>query len=160
MPTFVLPGDNDINDCTNVQHREEMWMKYFGRFNEQWDHKFEVRQWGYLNKSLLFLHKGMLYFGVNMPGGIPYSPSSMEAQYNVHLDWIGSILNGLSDGNYKVIVLLEHANPTYGNAGNSNNFFKGFAGIVRESGKPTVHFHGDQHRYCESEGGKYGVDDY
>jgi hypothetical protein len=65
-----------------------------------------------------------------------------------------------SDGNYKVIVLLGHTNPTYRNAGNSHDFFEGFASIVRGSGKPTVHFHGNLHRYYKLEGGEYGVEDY
>jgi hypothetical protein len=42
MPTFILLGDNKINNCSNVEHGEGMWTKYFGRFDEWWDHEFEV----------------------------------------------------------------------------------------------------------------------
>ena len=69
-------------------------------------------------------------------------------------------MNGLSDDDYRVIVLLGHVDPAYGNVGNSQDFFEGFANIVRGLGKPTVHFHGDQQKYYELEGGEHGVDDY
>jgi hypothetical protein len=160
VPTFVLPGDNDMNDCDDVQHGEEMWTKYFRRFDERWDHDFVVTRWGDLDESFSFLHKGVLYFGVNIPGGTPYSSSVAEVRNNVHLERIGFILNGLSDDDYRVIVLLGHVDPTYGNAGNSQDFFEGFANIVRGLGKPTVYFHGDRHEYYELEGGEHGVDDY
>ena len=69
-------------------------------------------------------------------------------------------MNGLSDDDYRVIVLLGHVDPAYGNAGNSQDFFEGFANIVRGLGKPTMHFHGDRHKYYELEGGEHGVNNY
>ena len=130
VPTFVLPGDNDLNDCEDVQHAEEMWTKYFRRIDERWDHDFEVTRWGDLDKNFSFLHKGVLYFGVNVPGGTPYSSSDAEARYNQHLRRIKSIVGGLSDDDYQVIVLLGHADPSYGDAGNSQAFFERFSGLV------------------------------
>ena len=34
VPTFVLPGDNNLNDCKDVHHVKEMWTKYFRRIDE------------------------------------------------------------------------------------------------------------------------------
>ena len=160
VPTFVLLGDNNLNDCKDVHHVEEMWTKYFRRIDERWDHDFEVTRWGDLDENFLFLHIGVLYFGVNVPGGTTYSSSDAEVRYNQHLRRIKSIVGGLSDDDYQVIVLLGHADPSYGDAGNSQAFFERFSGLVKAVGKPTVHFHGDWHEYYEVEGGDYGVDNY
>ena len=86
--------------------------------------------------------------------------SDAEARYNQHLRRIKSIVGGLSADVYQVIVLLGHADPPYGDAGNSQAFFERFSGLVKAVGKPTVHFHGDWHEYYEVEGGDYGVDNY
>ncbi len=89
---------------------------------------------------------------MNGPGGTLYSSSNAEAQYNEHLRRIKSILGGLSDNNYKVIVLLGHADPLYG--------YMRFSGFVKAVGKPDVHFHGDWHEYYKLEGSDYGMDNY
>ena len=54
MPTFVLPGDIDINDFYSMSHDEEMWMKYFHLFDQRWDHSFDVTRWAtWVNPSRL-----------------------------------------------------------------------------------------------------------
>ncbi|KAL3816623.1 hypothetical protein ACHAXA_004805, partial [Cyclostephanos tholiformis] len=160
VPTFVLPGDNDINDCINVTHGKEMWAKYFKRIDERWNHDFDVIRWGELDESFSFLHKGVLYIGLDIPGGTPYNLSVTEERFDEHLERINSILKGLSDSEYKVIVLLGQVDPTYGQAGNSQVFFEIIADIVKNIGKPTVYFHGDFHKYYELEGGGYDVDNF
>ncbi len=155
VPTFVLPGDNDINDCANVTHGEAMWSKYFRRIDQRWHHDFDVTRWGELDESFSFLHKGVLYVGLNVPGGTPNDSSVAEERFEEHLERIESILDGLSDDEYKVIVLLGQVDPSYGQAGNSQVFFEALGDIVRTIGKPTVYFHGDYHKYYEAEGGDY-----
>ncbi len=160
VPTFVLPGDNDINDCKDIEHGKEMWAKYFKRIDERWNHDFVVTRWGDLDESFSFLHKRVLYIGLHAPGGKPNDSSVAEERFDEHLERIGSILSGLSDGEYKVIVLLGHVDPTYGQAGNSQAFFNKFANIINRIRKPTVYFHGDFHKYYELEGGGYGMDNF
>ncbi|KAL3816620.1 hypothetical protein ACHAXA_004802 [Cyclostephanos tholiformis] len=160
VPTFVLPGDNDINDCEDIEHGKEMWAKYFGRIDEYWDHDFDVTRWGDLDESFSFLRKGVLYLGLNIPGGTPYSSDDAKERFDDHLERIDSILDGLSNDEYKVIVLLGHVDPSYGDAGDSHEFFEEFAQIVKKIGKPTVHIHGDYHEYYETNGGGYDIDNY
>jgi hypothetical protein len=155
VPTFVLPGDNDINDCDDVDHGKAMWSTYFRRIDERWNHNFDVARWGELEESFSFLRKKVLYLGLNVPGGTPYSYEDAEERFDEHLERISSILNGLSNDEYSVIVLLGHVDPSYGQAGNSQVFFGAFADIVRDIGKPTVYFHGDYHEYYEAEGDDY-----
>ena len=54
VPTFVVPGDNDLNDCPDVEDAEMMWTKYFKRMNEAWEHDFVVTRWGRLDESFSF----------------------------------------------------------------------------------------------------------
>ena len=153
-----LQGDNDINDCDDHEHGEEMWTNYFKYIDKRWNHTFNLTRWGKLNESFSFLHKKVLYFGLNVIGGRPYSNSESNARHKEHLEMIYSILDGLDEGDFNVMVLLAHADPTC--SSHHEDFFREFAEITEELGKPTIHFHGDSHEYYEVEGGDYYVDNY
>lgn len=161
MPTFVLPGDNDINDCPSVQHGEEMWMKYFHLFDKKyWNHSFDLTRWGKLDESFGFLHKRVLFLGLNMVGGTPYDWTEKTERHQKHLEQIKALFEQ-HEGKFEVIVLMKHADP--GN--NHRDFFGGgngdglFIDLIRNLGKPTIHLHGDSHYYYEREG-DYGVANY
>eukprot|EP00984_Skeletonema_dohrnii_P007804 scaffold2879_cov128-Skeletonema_dohrnii-CCMP3373.AAC.9 len=161
MPTFVLPGDNDINDCPNIQHGEDMWMKYFHLFDKKhWNHSFDVTRWGKLNESFGFLHKRVLLLGLNMVGGTPYSWDEKSNRHRQHLQQVKALFNK-HEGKFDVIVLMKHAIPRY----QHQDFFGDgsrdglFIDLIRGLGKPTIHLHGDYHSYYEREA-DYGVDNY
>ena len=157
IPTFILPGDNDINDCNSMAHGEEMWTKYFALFDKRYDHSLKVTRWGKLNESFSFIHKEVLYLGLNIIGGRPASNSEKSDRQREHLERIRAILDDQMD-DFKVVVLLGHAEP----ASWHSDFFggdSGFISMVREMGKPTIHFHGDWHSYYEKEA-EYGVENY
>ncbi len=157
IPTFILPGDNDINDCKSMIYGEEMWTKYYALFDKRYDHSLNVTRWGKLNESFSFIHKEVLYLGLNIIGGTPASISEKTFRHNQHLERIRAIFNDQLD-NFKVVVLLGHAEPRQSHF----DFFQGDAGfisMIREMGKPTIHFHGDCHVYYEREA-EYGVDNY
>ena len=161
MPTFVLPGDNDINDCPSMSHGEEMWMKYFHLFDKKhWNHSFDVTRWGDLDESFSFIQKRVLYLGLNMIGGTPYSWSEKTQRHQKHLEQVRALFES-HEGKFDVIVLLKHAEP----GRNHRDFFGDgdrdglFIDMIRRLGKPTIHFHGDYHEYYEEEA-EYGVGNY
>lgn len=157
MPTLVLPGDNDINDCPSIDHGEAMWMKYFHKFDEKWDHSLPLTRWGKLDESFGMLRKGVLYIGLNMVGGTPYSYSEKVERHELHLQMVKALFEE-HKGKFKVIVLLKHADP----GRNHQDFFNGegrFIDLIARMGIPTIHFHGDNHYYFEKEE-EYGVDNY
>ena len=161
MPAFVLPGDNDINDCPSIQHGEDMWIKYFHLFDKKhWNHSLDVTRWGKLNESFSFLHKRVLFLGLNMVGGTPYDWDEKANRHREHLEQVKALFQK-HDGKFDVIVLLKHAAPRFPHSdffGNS----KGdglFIDMIRTLGKPTIHLHGDDHYYYERDG-QYGLDNY
>mmetsp|Transcript_5855 Transcript_5855/g.13578 ORF Transcript_5855/g.13578 Transcript_5855/m.13578 type:complete len:634 (+) Transcript_5855:105-2006(+) len=160
ITTFVLPGDNDINDCDDVSHGESMWLEHLHRFDERWDHPFDVRRWGTLDESFTFVHRRVLYFAVNIVGGEPHSRTEKERRHREHLAQIRGTLSEIEDGDFDVMVLLGHAEPSR----HHRDFFRGrdgFYSIVAEVGKPTLHLHGDRHEYYEQPGSdELGLDNY
>ncbi|KAL7499155.1 hypothetical protein ACHAWT_008860 [Skeletonema menzelii] len=161
MPTFVLPGDNDINDCPSIQHGEDMWMKYFHLFDKKhWNHSFDVTRWGKLNESFGFVHKRVLFLGLNMVGGTPYDWTEKANRHREHLEQVKALFNA-HEGKFDVVVLMKHAIPRYPH---SDFFGNGsgdglFIDMIKQLGKPTIHLHGDWHSYYERDG-EYGIDNY
>mgnify|MGYP001825946563 CR=1 FL=1 len=41
-PVFIVPGDNEWNDCTDPDLAWQYWVKYFMRLDQLWPHKFNV----------------------------------------------------------------------------------------------------------------------
>jgi len=157
IPVFVIPGDNDLNDCADFEHGEEQWTKHFRHLDKNWDHSFFVTRWGKLEESFAFLKHRILLFGLNIVGGSPHSDSEWKRRHAEHLHRVKELMTKLKD-EYDVAVLLAHASPSSNHA----DFFEeedGLASFVKEIGKPFLHLHGDDHVWAESEGA-FDVDNY
>mmetsp|Transcript_6016 Transcript_6016/g.13372 ORF Transcript_6016/g.13372 Transcript_6016/m.13372 type:complete len:744 (-) Transcript_6016:184-2415(-) len=157
VPVFVLPGDNDMNDCDDHDEGVYFWKKYFYKIDEEWNHSFDLTRWGELDESFSFLHNGVLFFGINIIGGSPYSNTEKKNRHAEILSRLKSTMNARKD-EYELVVLLGHAEPS----SDHNDLFRGSDGLatfVEDMGKPFIHFHGDYHWWYEEEG-SFGVDNY
>jgi hypothetical protein len=79
IETIFLPLDNEWNDCANVDEGFEQWMTVFGKFEEQWDHSFEVTRHEERPENFSFLSKRTLFFGLNIVGGENHNPVQVRA---------------------------------------------------------------------------------
>jgi len=41
-PVFIIPGDNEWNDCGDPAQAWQYWKKYFMRFDRRWSHRLPV----------------------------------------------------------------------------------------------------------------------
>jgi len=157
LPVFVIPGDNDINDCEELEHGQAMWRQYYHKMDELWYHEFEILRWGDLDESFAFLHNGILFLGLNIIGGTPHSYSEWSIRHALHLSKVKEIMTA-HDDDFSIAVLFGHAAPgTY-----HEDFFEGengLAAFVKEMGKPFLHLHGDSHAWYENDGA-FGVNNY
>lgn len=157
LPVFVLPGDNDINDCETLEHGSKMWITYFHKLDELWNHNFKLLRWGDLDESFAFLHNNILFMGLNIIGGTPHSYDEWSSRHAMHLEMIKSLMTTHKD-EYAIAVLFGHASPGTNHA----DFFEGkngLANFVSEMNKPFLHLHGDDHEWSENEGA-FGVENY
>ena len=74
------------------------------------NHTIPLERCGDLDESFSFVRNCVLFFGINIVGGTPYSNSEKSARHREHLHMLKSIMNN-QRSDYDVVVLLGHAGP-------------------------------------------------
>jgi len=156
VPVFVLPGKHDIEGCANVTQGRENWREHFYKFDEKnWgDSGFLMMRWGELEENFSFLHRGVLYFGVNI------GTNGEVARHRENLERIREIL---AYQRFDVMVLFAGAEQK----GHNDDFFRdteesadGLYSILSQVHKPIIHFHGGWFEYSEQTGEELGLPNY
>jgi hypothetical protein len=69
-PVFLILGDNDWNDCANVDEAYQLWHNTFVDFESKyWDSDLDVSRWVSYPENFAFEHKKVLFIGLNLVGG-------------------------------------------------------------------------------------------
>lgn len=157
-PVFVLPGDNDYNDCPDHTQAGRYWDRHFKDFDKKhWNHSFDLTRWGDSGANFSFLQSRVLFIGLNIVGGSPYERSEWKERHAENLKRSKAVMDDRED-EYDIVVLFMHAEPH----DIHDDFFQGKKGMiqyVKKMGKPFVNFHGDWHEWYEVDGYE-GVDNY
>ncbi len=141
-PVFIVPGDNEWNDCADPAKAWKLWKKHFTGFDQRWKHRFPVfRQIG-RKENFSFVHRTVLFVGLNIVGGRLHDPAEWKKRHAKNLDWTRRNLE-LFGPNISCLVLFAHAEPNK----NHRDFFGPFDKAAAKFGKPVLVLHGDGHRW-------------
>ncbi len=142
FPVFVVPGDNEWNDCANPDTAWSLWKKHFARFDQRWKHRFAVLRQIKRRENFSFVHNGVLFVGLNLVGGRLHDPVEWETRHADNLEWVKRNLR-YYESKASCLVLLAHAEPLK----KHNDFFKPLNKIASKFEKPVLYLHGDGHRW-------------
>lgn len=141
-PVFIIPGDNEWNDCPDPAKAWAHWVRHFTRFDQRWKHKLPVfRQIG-RKENFSFLHRGVLFVGLNIVGGKLHDPAEWKKRHAECLEWTRRNLE-IFGKKASSLVIFGHALPNQ----NHKDFFDPFNKDAGEFGKPILYLHGDGHRW-------------
>ena len=141
-PVFIVPGDNEWNDCDDPARAWTYWKKHFTGFDQRWNHRFPVfRQIG-RKENFSFVHNTVLFVGLNLVGGRLHDPDEWKKRHAENLDWTRRNLE-LFGPKISCLVLFAHAEPNK----HHQDFFKPFDKAAGTFGKPVLVLHGDGHRW-------------
>lgn len=141
-PVFIIPGDNEWNDCTDPAQAWTFWNQYFRRFDRRWEHDLPVFRQIEHEENLSFVANGVLVIGINLVGGHVHDPAEWKQRHADNLDWIQRNLNQFGD-DIHCLVLLGHAHPKAAH----DDFFRPFEALATEFGRPVLYLHGDGHNW-------------
>lgn len=141
-PVFIIPGDNEWNDCFSPDQAWKHWDHYFMRFERHWSHGLSVTRQNVREENFAFVRNGVLFIGLNVVGGRVHDRQEWKLRHASGVDWVKESLRRAGK-DVRSLVVFGHARP----AKNHDDFFNPFSTVAEEFGKPVLYLHGDGHKW-------------
>jgi hypothetical protein len=141
VPTFIVPGDNEWNDCSDPAAAWEFWIQYFAEFDKNWSYQPEVLRQDGAPENFAWITKDVLMIGINVVGGRVHDQIEWDLMIKKANDWLVQQLK--RKNSVKAAVVFAQANPK----DKHDNFMNSFLHEVKEFEKPVLFIHGDGHRW-------------
>lgn len=144
-PVFIIPGDNEWNDCILPTPATAWgyWTKHFLRFDSQWEHKLPVRRQLSRLENFAMVQKGILFVGVNLVGGRVHDKDEWEIRQGQDVKWLEEQFEA-AGADVASAVVLGHAFP---GSKDRKRFEMGFLDVAEKFGRPIAYIHGDGHKW-------------
>lgn len=144
VPVFIVPGDNEWNDCEDPGQAWKYWEQYFMAFDQNWVVPFEVqRQTGYPVNSA-FVQQDVLFVALNLVGGRIHDQAEWDVMQQNAVDWIEQQLHRKR---LLVAVIIAQANPDE----KHQLFMDQFLRLVENFMRPVLFIHGDGHLWLHDD---------
>jgi len=140
VPVFIVPGDNEWNDCDNPSQAWTYWEKYFLKFDKNWKLKYNVEYQSEQPENFAFRIKGISFIGINLVGGRVHDQDVWNEKMQHDALWIKKQFQSKE---IKAAVIFAQANPNE----KHELFMKQFRTAANTFAKPILFIHGDGHRW-------------
>jgi len=144
IPTFIVPGDNEYNDCPDADEAFTYWNKYFLHFHENWKIPYDISYQNVRKENFTWLTESVLFIGLNLLGGRIHDASEWKTRLIQNSEWVSELIDQNKD-KANAIVVFGHANVTDFSPEKYKLFTDVFRKKAEEFGKPVLYLHGDGH---------------
>lgn len=149
VPTFIVLGDNEYNDCGDPEQGLEYWKKYFLHFNERWIFEPTVTYQTERNENFSWVMDKVLFIGINLVGGNLHDPAEWNTRLKDNGNWVKKQMEEQKK-NVSAAVIFAHANIVELNPGKFNIFTDVFRASSKNFDKPVLYVHGDGHLWFQN----------
>jgi hypothetical protein len=139
---FIIPGDNEWNDCSNPSQAWSYWVSNFARFDENWTDPFTVTRQAQRDENFAFVHGGVLFIGLNLVGGSVHDSQEWAQRMQHNSQWLSANFATYRD-QVSTAVVFAHAFPD----GARQAFGDAFVTAAQQFGKPILYLMGDKHSW-------------
>jgi hypothetical protein len=137
-PVFMLPGENDWNNCPDPDKAWENWSTNFMKFERHFSPPFTVLRQSDQIENFSFLHDGVLFIGLHLVGGRVRDKVEWEDVLNANVGWVNENFNSIfKSEDYHAVVILGNARPS----SQQRSFFNEIVQVIRTNGKPMIYIH-------------------
>ncbi|MCB1123277.1 MAG: hypothetical protein KJT03_17105, partial [Verrucomicrobiae bacterium] len=155
-PLFIIPGDNEWNDCTDPAEAWKLWEQHFMRFDEHWPNQLGVERQPEREENFAFTQEGILFAGLNMVGGRVHDWQEWETRIGQDRRWLETQFKAHASDT-RAAVIFVHANPGKLVEGKFEYNIHAFRPLIEylDTGtqtdypKPILFIHGDGHKWIE-----------
>lgn len=143
--TFIIPGDNEWNDCTEPDAAWALWEEYFMNFEDNWPAPpFRVDHQLARKENFAFVYRKCLYVGLNLVGGRVHDAVEWEKRLADNAQWLAQQF-AANRKKVKCAVAFGHAQPASGSPDPNEAFFDALQAAALDLDKPVLFIHGDGH---------------
>lgn len=148
IPVFIVPGDNEYNDCPNFEESFENWMTVFGTFEKNWDVPFLVTRDRQRPENFYFIYKKVLYIGLNIVGGDNTDINEWETRLEHNFQWTKMLVDTfvVQPGALSVVI-IGHADPRKNAHGTFFDPLKAYMEDELNNDIPFFYMNGDRHYF-------------
>jgi hypothetical protein len=145
VPTFITPGDNDWNDCTDWSRGWTLWRQYFTEFEKNWPTAPLVERQSVRNENFAWVQNGVLIVSIHLVAGQRPSTTEWTNRLRHNADWVHQQFTTHGNNVRAAVILTQAATHTV--AGRFDVFMSSFRVTARNFAKPILYLHGDGHRW-------------
>lgn len=142
VPLFIIPGDNEWNDCANPADGWKLWTKHFQRFETKFAHKIPVQRQPERDENFAFLQADVLFIGLNLVGGRVHDADEWKVRHAQNAAWTEQSFTSFG-GQVTSAVIFGHALPVAVH----QDYFDRLSAVAKKFEKPIIYLHGDGHRW-------------
>jgi chitodextrinase len=142
VPTFVVPGDNEWNDCSDPDAAWVLWESYFSEFEQRFCGTPPVDAQPARPENFAFVDRGVLFVGLNLVGGAVHDRAEWDVRLQQDADWVEQQFAAERD-RVRAAVVFAHADRD----GSRDIFFDQFDLSAVAFGKPIMFIHGNGHSW-------------
>lgn len=149
VPTFMVLGDNEYNDCDKPEDALALWNEYFLKFNENWEFPHTVEYQETRLENFAWVENGVLFLGLNLVGSTVHDQAEWDRRLADDADWVEGQFE-LQKDDIEAVVLFGHANMTEVGPEKFETFTVRFRASATKLGKPVLYIQGDGHFWFEN----------
>jgi hypothetical protein len=155
IPTWIVVGDNEWSDLEDPAQGWIWWQKYYSRFEERFQPPWKTERQPERPENFAFVRKGVVFIGINLPGGRIHDPAEWLQRLPQDAAWIKEVLTRPSMKDIRAAVILCQANPFIVKPGEPKEKFKPFLVPFRQAAaewkKPLLFLHSDGHVWVDDQ---------
>src|SRR6266850_7583334 len=142
-PLFIIPGDNEYNDCLNVDEAWGWWVKHLMRFDQRWPHRFRVFRQLEREENFAFVHNHVLFVSIFLVSGRVHDKEEWRRRHDQDMQWVAQTMHIFRD-QVSSAVIFSHAFPT---AALHQDSYERLSNEGKAFAKPVLYLQGDGHKW-------------
>jgi hypothetical protein len=139
VPLFIIPGAEDWAKCPDPMDRLDRWLATFQDFDLRFKHPIAVKRDNANPETFSFLHKGVLFMGMNIVSGPVMDDEAWRNREKDMLKFYFGMANVNKDA-FRFIVLLGNAKPS----SQQEQFFDALLSNLKAQHGPLIYIHANQ----------------
>jgi len=148
VPTFIILGDNEYNDCDDPDQGLAFWNTYFLHLNKNWDFKHEIAYQENRTENFSWSENGVLFIGINLVGSQVHDLEEWDTRLLDNAKWVEKLLKE-HKASTKAAIVFAHANIVEGGPKKFEPFTRSFRAAAKTYGMPLLFVHGDGHSWIK-----------